>query len=141
MSAGGGVPIVLPRGTRPFDGRFRQRWCRPGWACGPRRPLGCARSLVPHDRVDHLEPFPRHGLQDLVVRHSPVAAARVVVAPLVAAARQAVAREHEQVLASCCPAATRTPTISTCRTAGCAALARSTRLACRGLGSRLCLWI
>ena len=62
----------------------------------PRRPLGCARNLVPHDRADHLEPLPRNGLQGLAVRHAPVAAARVVVAPLVAAARKAVAGEHER---------------------------------------------
>ena len=29
--------MVPPRGTRPFDGRFRQRWRRPGRACGLRR--------------------------------------------------------------------------------------------------------
>ena len=63
-----------------------------------RRPLGCVRNLVPHDRVDHLEPLPRHGFQRLAVRHAPGAAARVVVAPSVAAARKAVAREYEQVL-------------------------------------------
>ena len=62
----------------------------------PRRPLGCARNLVPHDRADHLEPLPRNGLQGLAVRHAPVAAARVVVAPSVAAARKAVAGEHER---------------------------------------------
>ena len=33
---GEGVPIVPSRGTRPFDGRFRQRCRRPGRACGPR---------------------------------------------------------------------------------------------------------
>ncbi len=33
---GGGVPIAPPRGTRPFDGRFWQRWRRPGRACGLR---------------------------------------------------------------------------------------------------------
>ena len=33
----GGVPIVPPRGTRPFDGRFRQRRRRPGRSCGLRR--------------------------------------------------------------------------------------------------------
>lgn len=38
----GGVPIVPPRGTRPFDGRFWQRWRRPGRACGLRRRF-CAR--------------------------------------------------------------------------------------------------
>ena len=42
---GGGVPIVPPRGTRPFDGRFWQRWRRPGRACGLRRRF-CARLLT-----------------------------------------------------------------------------------------------
>ena len=37
MGNGCGVPIVPPRGIRPFDGRFWQRWRRPGPACGPRR--------------------------------------------------------------------------------------------------------
>lgn len=52
----------------------------------------------PHDRINHLEPLPRHGFQRLAVRHAPVAAARVIFAPSVAAARKAVAREYEQVL-------------------------------------------
>ena len=67
-------------------------------ALNPRWPLGDVRGSVPHDRVDHLEPLPRSGLQGLAMRHAPVAAARVVVAPSVAAARKAVAGEHEQVL-------------------------------------------
>ena len=33
----GGVPIVPPRGIRPFDGRFWQRCRRPGRSCGLRR--------------------------------------------------------------------------------------------------------
>ena len=39
------------------------------------------RDLAPHDRVDHLEPLPRDGLQRLAVRHAAVAAPRVVLAP------------------------------------------------------------
>ena len=45
VSFRGGVPIVPPRGTRPLDGRFWQRWRRPGPACGPRRRF-CARLLT-----------------------------------------------------------------------------------------------
>lgn len=56
------------------------------------------RNLVPHDRVDYLEPLSRDGLQRFAVRHAPVAAARVIFAPSVAAASKAVAREYEQVL-------------------------------------------
>ena len=49
---GGGVPIVPPRGTRPFDGRFWQRWRRPGPACGLRRRFCAALRCRPARRDD-----------------------------------------------------------------------------------------
>ena len=56
------------------------------------------RDLVPHDRVDHLEPLSRDGLQRLAVRHASGAAARVVLAPSAVGPGEAVAREDEQAL-------------------------------------------
>lgn len=49
------------------------------------------RNLVPHDRVDHLEPLSRDGLQRLAVRHVSGAAARVVLAPSAIGSGEAVA--------------------------------------------------
>ena len=63
-------------------------------SCG----LRDVRNLVPHDRVDHLEPLSRDGLQRLAVRHVSGAAARVVLAPSAIGSGEAVAREDEQVL-------------------------------------------
>lgn len=60
--------------------------------------LGRVRDLVPHDRVDHLEPLAGHCLQGLAVAHAALAAAPVVVAEAVPAPHQGVAREDEQVL-------------------------------------------
>ena len=54
------------------------------------------RNLVPHDRVDHLEPLSRDGLRRFAVRHAAVAAPRVVPALAPIRARQAVARECER---------------------------------------------
>mgnify|MGYP000336912157 CR=1 FL=1 len=56
------------------------------------------RNLVPHDRVDHLEPLSRDGLQRFAVRHAAVAAPRVVLAPPPVGSGEAVAREDKQVL-------------------------------------------
>ena len=56
------------------------------------------RDLVPHDRVDHLEPLSRDGLQRFAVRHAAVAAPRVVLAPPPVGSGEAVAREDKQVL-------------------------------------------
>ena len=63
-------------------------------SCG----LRDVQSLVPHDRVDHLVPLSRDGLQRLAVRHASGAAARVVLAPSAIGPGEAVAREDEQVL-------------------------------------------
>lgn len=63
-------------------------------SCG----LRDVRNLVPHGRVDHLEPLSRDGLQRLAVRHVSGAAARVVLAPSAIGSGEAVAREDEQVL-------------------------------------------
>lgn len=49
------------------------------------------RNLVPHDRVNHLEPLSRDGLQRLAVRHASGAAARVVLAPSAIGSGEAVA--------------------------------------------------
>lgn len=49
------------------------------------------RNLVPHDRVDHLEPLSRDGLQRLAVRHASGAAARVALAPSAIGSGEAVA--------------------------------------------------
>lgn len=49
------------------------------------------RNLVPHDRVDHLEPLSRDGLQRRAVRHASGAAARVVLAPSAIVSGEAVA--------------------------------------------------
>lgn len=68
-----------------------------GWAA-PSCGLRDVRNLVPHDRVDHLEPLSRDGLQRLAVRHASGAAARVVLAPSAIGSGEAVAREDEQVL-------------------------------------------
>lgn len=56
------------------------------------------RNLVPHDRVDHLEPLPRDGLRRFAVRHAALAAPRVVLAPPPVGSGEAVAREDKQVL-------------------------------------------
>ena len=53
------------------------------------------RNLVPHDRVDHLQPLSRDGLERLAVRHAAGAAPGAVPAPAPVRARQAVAREYE----------------------------------------------
>ena len=56
--------------------------------------------LVPHDRVDHLQPPPRDGLERLAVRHAAISALPVEVAEAVVAPDQRVTREYEQVLES-----------------------------------------
>lgn len=49
------------------------------------------RNLVPHDRVDHLEPLSCDGFRRLAVRHASGAAARVVLAPSAIGSGEAVA--------------------------------------------------
>lgn len=56
------------------------------------------RNLVPHDRVDHLEPLSRDCLQRFAVRHAATAAPRVVLAPPPVGSGETVAREDKQVL-------------------------------------------
>lgn len=56
------------------------------------------RDLIPHGRVDHLQPLSRDGFERLAVRHAAVAAPGAVLAPAAVRARQAVAREYEEAL-------------------------------------------
>ena len=70
----------------------------PEGRAAPSYGLRDVRNLVPHDRVDHLEPLSRDGLQRLAVQHASGAAARVVLAPSAIGSGEAVAREDEQVL-------------------------------------------
>ena len=53
--------------------------------------LGRVRDLVPHDRVDDLQPLPRHGLERLAVAHAPAPAAAVVLPEPVIAPDQGIA--------------------------------------------------
>ena len=53
--------------------------------------LGRVGGLVPHDRVDHLQPLPRDRLQRLAVAHPAAPARAVVLAESVRALRQRVA--------------------------------------------------
>jgi hypothetical protein len=60
--------------------------------------LGPVGDPVPHDRVYHLDPLPRHRLERRAVGHAPVAALAVVGAEAVVAPADRVAGEYEQVL-------------------------------------------
>ena len=60
--------------------------------------LGGVGHPVPHDRVDDLQPLSCQRLERLAVRHAPLSAPSVVIAPSSLCPGKAVAREYEQVL-------------------------------------------
>ena len=83
--------------------------------------LGGVGHPVPHGRVDDLQPLSRQRLERLAVRHAPLSAPGVVVAPSPLCPGEVVAREYEQVfqplvaLARCCHRGDRGPRLAVAR--------------------------
>ena len=92
----GGVPIAPPRGTRPFDGRFRRRCRRPGRACVLRLRFCAHLSTVLESRLSSAQ----HSVVGLPVEMTQSAVPRGL-AELQARRRMIAAEAHRRLVPGC----------------------------------------
>ena len=88
--------MVPSRGTRPFDGRFRQRWRRPGRACGLRRRFCAHLFTVLESRPSSAQ----HSVVGLPVEMTQSAVPRGL-AGLQAMRRMIAAEVHRRLVSGC----------------------------------------